>query len=231
MVGGHDYVCSLLSNPHSGLPSPLEAGRTELVKGDYLYYHYGCDGFDDRGWGCGYRTLMTLASWIRGQKAQSSDNTLASLAPVPSNHKVQEILVQIQDKPSSFTGTKEWIGCIETGLVLDELYGVPCRILHSPSGSKLQEHVSALLQHFTSFGSPVMMGGDQDNLSKGIMGVCHGDGGTYLLVVDPHFWGEARDPSSLQASGWVSWKALKDFSEESFYNLCVPQLPFVISTL
>ena len=31
---------------------------------EYEYWHYLCDGFDDRGWGCGYRTLQTIASWI-----------------------------------------------------------------------------------------------------------------------------------------------------------------------
>jgi hypothetical protein len=30
----------------------------------YEYWHYYCDGFDDRGWGCGYRTLQTIVSWI-----------------------------------------------------------------------------------------------------------------------------------------------------------------------
>ena len=30
----------------------------------YDYWHYCCDTFDDRGWGCGYRTLQTIASWI-----------------------------------------------------------------------------------------------------------------------------------------------------------------------
>ena len=30
----------------------------------YEYWHYCCDSFDDRGWGCGYRTLQTIASWI-----------------------------------------------------------------------------------------------------------------------------------------------------------------------
>ena len=48
MGGGVDYVCSLLTNPHTALLPPDNAGPTHLVKGDYLYYHYGCDGFDDR---------------------------------------------------------------------------------------------------------------------------------------------------------------------------------------
>ena len=36
----------------------------ELIKGKYTYYHYECDGFNDSGWGCGYRTLQTIISWI-----------------------------------------------------------------------------------------------------------------------------------------------------------------------
>ena len=29
--------------------------QVALVSGEYDYYHYLCDGTDDRGWGCGYR--------------------------------------------------------------------------------------------------------------------------------------------------------------------------------
>jgi len=56
---------NLLKNVHTGLELPCEnVERLSLVKGDYDYWHYGCDGLDDRGWGCGYRTLQTIASWI-----------------------------------------------------------------------------------------------------------------------------------------------------------------------
>lgn len=48
MGGGRDYVCDLLPNVHENLPVPQGAKEIECVKGDYLYYHYGCDGFDDR---------------------------------------------------------------------------------------------------------------------------------------------------------------------------------------
>ena len=39
-----------LKNVHEGLgfPKGLMVDSLNLVKGDYLYYHYGCDGFDDR---------------------------------------------------------------------------------------------------------------------------------------------------------------------------------------
>ena len=58
-------VSNLLSNVHLEVPLPKgEVVLSELVSGDYEYWHYGCDGVDDRGWGCGYRTLQTIASWI-----------------------------------------------------------------------------------------------------------------------------------------------------------------------
>ena len=56
---------SLLSNVHLDIPFPSgEIVTSEVVRGDYEYWHYGCDKVDDRGWGCGYRTLQTIASWI-----------------------------------------------------------------------------------------------------------------------------------------------------------------------
>ena len=54
---------------------------------------------------------MSLCSWVRGQRARSGD--FATLAPVPSNTKVQEILVKIQDKLPTFKGSKNWIGSVE----------------------------------------------------------------------------------------------------------------------
>ena len=50
-------------------PKLTEGDSIEEILGvgkqvEYEYWHYLCDGFDDRGWGCGYRTLQTIASWI-----------------------------------------------------------------------------------------------------------------------------------------------------------------------
>ena len=54
----------VLLNVHMGLDLPVMCTQCFVVSGDYEYYYYGVDGFDDRGWGCGYRTLQTIASWI-----------------------------------------------------------------------------------------------------------------------------------------------------------------------
>ena len=40
---------------------PTQIGRdATFIRGAYDYYHYLCDQFDDRGWGCGYRTLQEM---------------------------------------------------------------------------------------------------------------------------------------------------------------------------
>ena len=43
--------------------------KVSLVRGEYDYYHYLCDGTDDRGWGCGYRYNHLEAQYIRSSKS------------------------------------------------------------------------------------------------------------------------------------------------------------------
>ena len=77
----------MFSRLHESLPAPGSAVRLSLVAGDYQYCHYLYDGQDDRGWGCGYRTLQTIISWIQ-------HNSRTELT-VPSIKKIQEILVEV----------------------------------------------------------------------------------------------------------------------------------------
>ncbi|CAH0764304.1 unnamed protein product [Diatraea saccharalis] len=102
---------------------------------------------------------------------------------VPSIPKIQETLVQINDKPKSFLNSKQWIGSFEACLVIDTYYDVPCKIIHVNKGDELSYIVDTLMDHFKKFGSPVMMGGDIDCSSKGIMGIQVVDGDASLLVV------------------------------------------------
>ncbi|XP_042368166.1 inactive Ufm1-specific protease 1 [Plectropomus leopardus] len=209
----------LLNNVHTGVPNPLtHPVKYSLIKGDYLYFHYGCDGQDDRGWGCGYRTIQTMASWI-------CNNSPLKDRPPPSLPEIQQALVTMGDKPGSFSGSREWIGTFEASLILDFFYDVPCKLVHVRGGGAELEHVAVaeLHQHFERHGSPVMMGGDRDNSSKGIFGVCTGDKGSYLLVVDPHYYGCQLEKTELQTRGWVSWKRVSSLDQSSFYNLCMPQ--------
>ena len=55
MGGGIDYTSHLLSNVHEGYCLPDGVTDVQIVAGNSLYYHYGCDGFDDRV--CNLKTL------------------------------------------------------------------------------------------------------------------------------------------------------------------------------
>ncbi|XP_029041423.2 ufm1-specific protease 1 isoform X2 [Osmia bicornis bicornis] len=211
----HDYSSELLKNIHRDI-SPPEVGTSFLVRGDYEYWHYGCDGFNDKGWGCGYRTLQTICSWIiMNRKLDQS---------VPNIRRIQEILVKLEDKEESFIGSREWIGSFEVCLVLDHLYEVLSKIIHVPSGRTLSEQIPVIREHLEKFGSPIMMGGDRDCSSKGILGIHQGVKNTYMLIVDPHFIGRAKDPEQLEVNHWVKWQDTKNFLDSSFYNLCLPQI-------
>ncbi|KAG8226402.1 hypothetical protein J437_LFUL011940 [Ladona fulva] len=215
-----NYSDSLLKNVHDNLAPPTQSGKTYLISGDYLYYHYGCDGFDDRGWGCGYRTLQMIISWIIPQLP----NTPVSKAPdIPS---IQKILVSMEDKPSKFYGSRDWIGSYEVCLVVDELFGIPSKITHVTKDETINQHLPMLKQHFTNFGSPVMIGGDMDCSSKGVVGIHYAsdDSEAYLLIVDPHFVGVAKSVDELQRNDWVKWYSSEDFMKSSFYNICQPQI-------
>ena len=48
---------------HLQVPALPNMQEVSMVRGKYDYWHYICDGVDDRGWGCGYRTLQTIISW------------------------------------------------------------------------------------------------------------------------------------------------------------------------
>ncbi|KAG2467692.1 inactive Ufm1-specific protease 1 [Polypterus senegalus] len=211
----------LILNVHLGLPFPEpenNISRHTLVHGDYLYYHYGCDGVDDRGWGCGYRTLQTMSSWVCAQ-------TSSGQSP-PGLRQIQEALVTMSDKDRSFIGSRSWIGSFEIALCIDYFYQLPCKILHLRSGADLKAKLEELYEHFDRLGSLAMMGGDSDSASKGILGLCSGKHGHYMLVLDPHFYGPPGSISTntAQKEGWISWRKIELFERESFYNICLPQL-------
>jgi len=208
----------LLSDVHIGLLTPKQCTFSNLVKGSYMYFHYNCDGTDDRGWGCGYRTAQTLCSWVYNQELQQGRNP----SPVPSIRDIQETLVAMGDKPPHFVDTKYWIGSYEAFLTLDQLYQVACKIIHVQSGKNIVEQVDPLSRHFESIGSPLMMGGDTDASSKGILGICGNDSNTYLLVLDPHLSKPPCDAASVQMQGFCRWVSVNDFMDSSFYNFCLP---------
>ena len=129
-------MTNLLSDIHLGLMPPPES-ELYLVRGQYDFYHYNCDRLNDsvnrtnilrsnfavkyirifvtfkQGWGCGYRTLQTICSWLCHRTGQ--------VGLVPSFDDIQRILVEMEDKPSFFRGSREWIGSFEVLISLNSL--------------------------------------------------------------------------------------------------------------
>jgi hypothetical protein len=205
-----------LRDVHRTLGPSGVGGRVHLVDGSYEYYHYLQDNFDDRGWGCAYRSMQTICSWIRIQGY--------SQLPVPTHREIQRMLVDMKDKQSSFVGSREWIGAIEIQMCLDKLYGLSCKILRVSSGAELAYKGAELAHHFDTQGTPVMIGGGV--LAYTLLGVDYNEdsGAVKFLILDPHYTG-ADVVKSITKDKWCGWKDASLFRKDSFYNLCMPQRP------
>ncbi|CAH1970492.1 unnamed protein product [Acanthoscelides obtectus] len=205
-----------LINPHIGVKVIDNGGNTYSVRGNYEYYHYCQNGMDDSGWGCAYRSLQTLASWFKLQGYVDRE--------VPTFHEIQKCLVDIKDKPSSFIGSKQWIGSTEVNFVLDTLLGITCKILYVSSGEEMSQKGPELVDHFKNQGSPIMIGGGV--LAHTILGVDYNPetGNIYFLILDPHYTG-SEDLHTIQSKGWCGWKPVSFWKKDSYYNMCLPQVP------
>lgn len=149
----------LLRSLHLSVDGPDGSRPTvATVKGGYDYWHYVCDGFNDRGWGCAYRTAQTMFS--HHLREGGTCDVVGGGMSIPSVRKMQQILVDAGDKDKGFVGSADWIGSCEIALLFDVLYGVPCRLLSINNGSEVAATWSdALWDHFTREGTPVMCGG------------------------------------------------------------------------
>lgn len=171
---------------------------------------------DDNGWGCAYRSLQTLFSWFRWQGYTER--------PIPTHLEIQECLVNIEDKPANFIGSRQWIGSTEVSFCLDTMLGVQCKILHASSGDELGNKGPELVAHFMTQGTPIMVGGGQ--LAHTIIGVDYdrSTGVLRFLVLDPHYTG-GEDLHGINGKGWCGWKNTSFWNKTSYYNLCLPQVP------
>lgn len=194
--------------------APSALAGVHLCTGRLRYYHYGADGADDRGWGCGYRTVQTMLSWL-------SESAPPSLPELQSVLKANGVGV----------GGSAWIGVQEAVILLDVLHSAVVEVLPLSSGGELLQHLPRLSQHFDGGGGPVMIGGGTDVYSKTLVGVRHSRDGpeaAELLILDPHYFGcEAieGDVAALNAGGWAAWKPASVLMARSFYNLALPRAP------
>jgi Peptidase family C78 len=193
-----------------------------IVRGRYLYCHYMQDGLSDVGWGCAYRSMQTLLSWCMSEGYASFPGGV-----LPDHLCIQQVLVDVGDKPAKFVGTSDWIGANEVCYALERLTGVASNILHVSRGRDMESKGRELARHFYEQGSPIMIGGGV--LAWTILGVARDSrtGRTRFLILDPHYAG-CDDLATIQAKGWVAWKAADIFLANTFYNLCMPIRPTIV---
>ncbi|KPJ14631.1 Ufm1-specific protease 2 [Papilio machaon] len=205
-----------LVNPHEALPMPSSVPHVTvaLVRGRYTYHHYMQDNFNDDGWGCAYRSMQTIFSWFRYQGYNTTN--------IPTHREIQECLVNIGDKPTTFIGSRQWIGSTEVMFCLETLLGVQSRIIFANTGAELQSYTPELIHHFQKHGSPIMIGGGV--LAHTIIGVEYNSekNETRYLILDPHYTG-ADDITTVVGKGWCGWKTSDFWNKTAHYNLCLPQ--------
>ncbi|XP_023209648.1 ufm1-specific protease 2-like [Centruroides sculpturatus] len=209
-----------LTNTHVGLASSgIQNGKPSIIWGTYTYHHYMQDRIDDNGWGCAYRSLQTIISWFRHQGYTD--------VAIPTHKEIQQALVTLGDKPSSFVGSKKWIGSQEVSYCLNHFIGVTSKIMFVSSGSELANKGRELSSHFSTQGTPIMIGGGM--LAHTILGVDFNEssGELKFLILDPHYTG-SEDINIIQNKGWCGWKDPSFWDASAFYNLCMPQRPIEI---
>ncbi|CAK1551837.1 unnamed protein product [Leptosia nina] len=214
---GNAYIfnSAKLINPHEAIPPQNKANVSVVtVRGKYTYYHYMQDNFNDDGWGCAYRSMQTIFSWFKHQGY--------STVEVPTHKEIQQCLVTIGDKPSTFLGSKQWIGSTEVMFCLDTLLGVQSRILFANTGTELQTYTPELIHHFEQHGSPIMIGGGV--LAHTIIGIEYNEdkNETRYLILDPHYTG-GDEIQTVISKGWCGWKTSDFWNKTAHYNLCLPQ--------
>ncbi|XP_011500881.1 PREDICTED: ufm1-specific protease 2-like [Ceratosolen solmsi marchali] len=207
----YKYNDDLLVNPHKYVKNPTNS-QVDIVHGLYQFYHYTSA---DTNWGCAYRALQTISSWFRFQGYTEKD--------VPQISEIQECLVDIGDKPSSFLNSSQWIGSTEVGYVLESLFNVSVKILCASSGSEMVKLVIHLADHFKTQGTPVMIGGNR--LAYVILGVSYNDQyeNVKFLILDPHYIG-AENLKQITTKGYCGWKDKNFWAKNAFYNMCLPQI-------
>eukprot|EP01024_Parvocaulis_polyphysoides_P020132 TRINITY_DN1927_c1_g1_i1.p1 TRINITY_DN1927_c1_g1~~TRINITY_DN1927_c1_g1_i1.p1 ORF type:complete len:214 (-),score=21.26 TRINITY_DN1927_c1_g1_i1:351-992(-) len=205
-------MTQLVSNIHQFVTNPDQASELETVKGKFEFYHFGELAVDDRGWGCAYRSLQTVCSWLHQQGLVAEGNS------APTHQQIEQVLLKTVD---GYKGAPQWIGSWELFMYLDVTYNISSKILNSNSVQELISKFYDLHDHFRKGGSPIMSGaGSQANI---ILGVCKdGEREEMMLVLDPHYYGP-NEPSQIIQKGYCKWRYMKELGEHvTFSNLLLP---------
>ncbi|CAD8198689.1 unnamed protein product [Paramecium octaurelia] len=202
----------ILNVHHYLSPKALDNGKRYFVRGDYVFHHYMQDGFDDKGWGCAYRSFQSVLSWLM-------ENGYTSKKEIPNHKRIQQILVEMGDKPINFVGTSEWIGAFEVSMLITHLTAVECKILNVSKGTDVVSKLPEFKSYFENYGAPIMFGGGL--YAYTLLGIDYNDDDCRFLILDPHYTANDTIKSVIEKQG-VSWRKADMFEEKHFYNFCMP---------
>ena len=120
---------SMLLNVHRDVAEQSDK-ECVIVHGSVVYMHYNMDSVKDVGWGCSYRCLQMIVSnlMLTGVVGPATASSGADTVRMPSHTAIRDAILTSGDR--SFLGEDEWIGCVECGAALRQLYDVESRILH-----------------------------------------------------------------------------------------------------
>ena len=106
-----------------------------------------------------------------------------------------------------------------------------------PSGHDITKHTDALKSHFSTNGSPVMIGGGMPFRTRSktyplclgvlaytILGLRINKTKVEYLILDPHYVG-ADNVASIKRGKWCAWKDKNLFKKNAFYNMVLAQRP------
>lgn len=200
------------------LPRVHALPECTLVQGALRYYHYGLQNTNDHGWGCGFRTVQTILSWLQPER------------PPPTLQKLQREL----STRNLYAGERSWIGIQEAVVLLDVEHGAQMRIVHLEATTHARRAAACssladeLVAHFERGGGPCMVGGGRDVYSKTVVGVSLAQP-TSILILDPHYSGSpaARAAGARRheqyEGGWIAWRVIDEvLRHDSFYNVGLP---------
>ena len=197
-----------------------DTSKFYFVKGIYEFYHYKQDNFDDKGWGCAYRSFQCLYSWF----FHNNILDVSKYPPTPTILDMQKVLVDAKDKEPSIIGSKNWIGAFEGFIILNQMLKIESQIIFCSSGNEVKSKAREIAHHFEINGCPIMIGGGVYAYTIVGLNYDYVTGDCKYLILDPHYE-DKDDVTSVIKKGGISWRDNSMFIKSEFYNMCMPQLP------
>ncbi|KAF7458528.1 peptidase family c78 protein [Cryptosporidium felis] len=223
----NDLSLDIESDLELDLPLNIKrASRSPIIYqilGDFYYYHYNQDNFNDQGWGCTYRSLQMLLSWYLINNYTNKH--------VLSITEIQEFLKKNDSTYNNLQiGSNTLIGTVEASYILIMYLGISCKLKYYYNIEEFLRNYDLISNHFQNISSPIIISiGDYSYLLTGIQiskdpsSPFKLDNVHYLLV-DPHYIGK-DDLDSIYKKNGVSWKSSKFFksvSKGKYVNVLFP---------